>query len=264
MPCTLLKTYLFLAFILVAQARPQSVPLVNTGPFAIGATNDWASSGNYHIYGCASRVPEVQSILDQTYLALQTAILSTDSPAYAAFFHSAAPSSVTAVLKTITLGTNLTTVTRKSRRPTLACVNEVDDRIRAFWKACQQSENIFVIETLGTAILWLCPVFFDLEPLPLSTDCGAVNRASTKLITQNLIEQTQYHFLVQGLARMYIGEARGLGATAQGRIVRDENACLALPPDQALTNPSSFAFYASSKWFAFRQSLRRDLEREGR
>lgn len=57
---------------------------------------------------------------------------------------------------------------------------------------------------------------------------------------------SQYGFLVQALADMNIRET-AQGRKARGGDVRDENACLALPPDLALVNPSSYAFYVSSE-----------------
>lgn len=241
MPSTLLKTYVFLIFLLAAHARPQEA--TQGGGFTIGVVNDWVPSGNYLIYSCASQATEVKNILDMTYLLLQTAIIETDSPAYKAFFRSADPGSMTAVLKDITAGTNLTTVRHGSRRPYLVCVNPTDIGIRTFWNLCQESEHTVVIQPPGTSIVFLCPIFFNINPLPQPTDCATVNHASTALILRSHIAAKQYGFLVQSLSDMYIRQRMLTGGH-----VGDENACLALPPDQALRNPSSYAFYASSKW----------------
>ncbi|KAL9133626.1 MAG: hypothetical protein Q9175_005194 [Cornicularia normoerica] len=244
MPSTLLKTSVLFTCLLLVHARPQD--RAQAGGFAIGAVNDWASSGNYLIYSCASEAADVKNILDSTYLSLQTAILATDSAAYKAFFRSADPSSMTKVLNGITAGTNITTAGYGSRRPTMVCVNAIDPQIHTMWKLCQDSEDTVVIQPPETAIVFLCPIFFDRKPLPQSTDCGVVNHARTRLMQQSYIAGTQYGFLVQALADMYIRETMG-GRSALGGDVRDENACLALPADQALMNPSSYAFYVSSK-----------------
>lgn len=245
MPSTLLKRIAFLAFLLLlARARPQDQ--MRGGAFRIGAVNDWVSSGNYLIYSCGSQAPDIKRVLDLTYLTLQTAILSTDSPAYNAFFRSAAPASVTAVLNRMSEGTNISTAYYGSRRPTVVCANALDDGIRTFWNICQGAEGTVVIQPPGTSIVFLCPSFFERAPLPLRADCGVVNHAGTRLLSHAYMAGSQYGFLVQALADMYIRET-AQGRTARGGDVRDENACLALPPDLALVNPSSYAFYVSSE-----------------
>ena len=237
---TLCKIFLLLTSLLLARARPQDV--ITGGSFAIGAVDDWVSAGNYLIYGCASQAPDVKNILDYTYLVLQTAIRSTESPAYKAFFRSADPSSMTATLKAITAGTNITTTNHGSRRPTLVCANANDPHIREFSYICRGSEGTVVIQPPGTSIIFLCPIFFSRKPLPVPADCGVVNRAGTRLVP-TYMAGTQFGFLVQVLADMYIQET----GKKKAPDVRDENSCFALPPSQALTNPSSYAFYASSK-----------------
>ena len=239
----LYRLYPLLTFLLLARARPQDV--ITGGSFAIGGVDDWVSAGNYLIYSCGSKATDVKNILDFTYLALQTAILSTDSAAYKAFFRSANANSMTAVLKTITEGTNVTTTNHGSRRPTLVCANANDQHIRGFWNICTESPGTVSLQAPGTSLVFLCPIFFRQKLLPEPTDCGVVNHANTRLITDNYIAGSQFGFLVQVLADMYIQDM-GMNKAAGGD-VRDENSCLALPPSQALTNPSSYAFYASSK-----------------
>ena len=244
MHSSFLRASVVLASFLSTSARPQSQ--LPGGSWGIGGVDDWVSSGNYEIYSCASEASKVKNILDRTYLTLQTAILSTDSSAYKAFFRSADPGSVTAVLNAITAGTNITTKTHGSRRPTLVCVNAINQEIHMFWKLCQDSENTVIIQPPGTQIVFLCPIFFNRELFPQSTECGVVNYAGTKMISYAYIAGSQYGFLTQALADMYILEIRGRTTMAD---VRDVNACLALPPDQALMNPSSYAYYVSSKWW---------------
>ena len=239
----LYKIFHLLTFLLLAHARPQDV--VSGSSFAIGGVDDWDSAGNYLIYSCGSEATNVNILLDLTYLILQTAILSTDGSAYKAFFRSANPNSMTAVLKAITAGTNITTANHGSRRPTLVCANADDQHIRGYWNICSNSEGTVVIQPPATSIIFLCPNFFSLKPLPKPADCGVVNHAGTRLIPTNYIARTQFGFLVHVLVDMYL---QNMGKSkASGGDVRDENSCLALPPSQALTNPSSYVLYASSK-----------------
>ncbi|CAF9928906.1 MAG: hypothetical protein ALECFALPRED_004169 [Alectoria fallacina] len=245
MSSTLLRTCLFLALLLpLARARPQDQERTSGG-FSLGMVNDWVPSGNYLIYSCGSKAADVKNILDMTYLALQTAILSTDSAAYGAFFRTADPASVTAVLSNITAGAKIKTLRHGLRAPVLVCVNALDAGIRTFWNMCQESERTAVIQPPETSLVFLCPVFFDQKPLPLSTDCATVNHAGTAFLAHHYIAGAQYGFLVHALADMYIRQrvpGRALGGDVGG-----ENACLALPPDQALMNPSSYAYYVSCK-----------------
>ena len=240
MPSTLLKAFLFLPLSLLASPR---------GPWGIGAVDDWASSGNYLIYSCASQAPAVENLLSLTYLYLQTALLSTNSPAYKAFFRNVDPAATGRVLRAITAGGNLTTTKHGSSRPTVVCVNDRDPGISNFWHRCQQPGHTILMQPPGTAVVLLCPDFFKLRPSPVSADCATVNHASTQLIGHSHIHATQYGYLVLGLADIY------LRAMTDGELPmrqeRDVNACLALPPDQALKNPSNYAFYASGKCSLF-------------
>lgn len=238
----LYRLYPLLTFLLLARARPQDV--LTGGFFTIGGVDDWVSAGNYRIYECGSQAQDVESILDSTYLALQTAILSTESSAYKAFFRSTDPNSMTAVLKAIAAGTNVTTANHGSRQPTLVCTNANDHRISVFWNICNEHDRTVVIQAPGTSIIFLCPNFFSRELLPVAADCGVVNHAGTRLIPTTYMAGTRFGFLVQALADLYLQDM-GM-ENAVGGDVRDENSCLALPPSQALMNPSSYAFYASN------------------
>lgn len=212
----------------------------------IGRVNDWSSSGNYLIYSCGSQVEDVKNILEFTYLFLQTAMRSTGGPAYKAFFRSADPNSVNAIINGITAGTNVTTKSHGSRRPNLVCANALDPGIRSFWNLCQDSPNTVLIQPPDTSIVFLCPIFFQRPTSPQSEECATVNRAKTKLISHSNIAGSQYSYMVLALADIYIRAALQ-GKMSLSVAVRDESHCLALPPDQALRNPSSYTFYASSK-----------------
>ena len=236
-----------LALCLVASARPQN-RLQAPGPWVIGAVNDWASSGNYQIYSCSSQASEVKNLLDSTYLYVQTAILSTDAPAYKAFFHSVDPALVKTVLRAITAGTNITTKDHGSRRPTLVCVNPNDWGIAPFWKLCEDpSEPAMVIQPPESSIIFLCPVYFERAMSPDADKCGTVNHAGTRMIVHSYIAGTQYGLLVQALSNMYVRETMP-GVIMLGERARTENECLALPPDQALRSSANYAYFLSSKW----------------
>ena len=242
----ILQTLVVLALCLFASARPQ-IAMRPDSAWAIGAVNDWASSGNYRIYSCSSKASQVKNLLDLTYLYVQNALLSTSTPAYKAFFRSADPAPVEAVLRAITAGTSINTKWHGQKQPTLVCVNAVDPGITTFWDLCKHPANPMVVQPPETSIVFLCPGFFERTLSPEARDCGTVNHAKTKMITNNYIAGTQYGFLVQALADMYIQETMP-GVTVLIKEMRTENECLALPPDQAVRSSSSYSFFLSSKW----------------
>ena len=244
MTLTILKQGLVLALCLLASAHPQ-MQLRPASRWAIGAVNDWTSTGNYRIYSCSSRASEVKTLLGLTYLYVQTALLSTDTPPYKAFFRSADPAPVKRVLGAITTGTNITTLRHGQKQPTLVCANAIDPGIGAFWDLCKHPSNPMVIQPPETSIVFLCPVFFGRPLSPQATDCGTVNHAETRLITQPQFLGTQYGFLVEVLAGMYIRETMP-GVTGLDGDGRTENECLALPPDQAVKSSSSYSYFVLS------------------
>ena len=244
---TLLKRSIFLAFSLVVSARPQiQTPAGPPSYWRIGTVNDWVSSGNYLIYSCGSQASSVQDLLDLTYLYLQTAILSTNTPPYEAFFRTADPAPVTAVLRAITAGTNITSLRQGYYRPIVACANAADRGIRPIVTMCQNSPDAALIQMPETSIVFLCPLFFERTRSPTSDDCDTVNHARTRLIQHTYTAGSQYGFLVEALASMYIRETMP-GKAILGGNVREVNACLALPPDQAVLNRASYAYYVSSE-----------------
>ena len=242
----ILQTTVVLAFCLLASTRPQ-MPVRPDSAWTIGAVNDWASSGDYRIYSCSSQASEVKNLLDLTYLYVQNALLSTDHPAYKAFFRSADPATVKAVLRAITAGTSINTRQHGQQRPTIVCVNAIDPGIAAFWNLCKHPAEPMVAQPTETSLVFLCPVFFERALSPQAVDCGTVNHAQTGMITQSYIAGTQYGILVQALADIYIRETMPWVTALTGE-VKNENECLALPPDQAVRSSSSYSFFLSSKW----------------
>ncbi|CAF9938670.1 hypothetical protein IMSHALPRED_001046 [Imshaugia aleurites] len=235
-----LKVSILFALSFLANARPQTQAEV-----AIGAVEDWVSSGNYLIYSCLSRAPYVKDLLDLTYLYLQTAILSTDTPAYQAFFHTADPAVVTTILRAITAGANWTTLDHVSSRPTLVCANDYDPGLGDFWAICSKRPGLMLFQAANVPHIVACPNFFEKTQAPQSADCGVVNHANTQLIGHTNVATTQYGFLVNELAMLYIREkmpGQMLGFKEVGGL----NQCLALPPDRAVTNPASYAWFVAS------------------
>ena len=242
MPSRLVRTVVLLAFSLLVAAREGVRRQVST--WSTSTLDDWVSSGNYLIYSCASQAPVVQNLLDLTYLYLQTALLSTDGPAYRAFFRSTDPAAISTVLHAIAAGTNISTIWDGSKRPTLVCANAADPGILDLRNQCQYSPEVVLIQPFETSVVFLCPVFFQRPLSPSRDDCANVNYADTQLVSRD-VGATQYGFLVHALADMYIRQTMHSRAALQGDVT-GENACLALPPAQAVRNPSSYAFFVSS------------------
>ena len=253
MPSTLLKASVLLAFSLLANASPQRQTQIEG--FAIGAVDDWVSSGNYLIYSCGSQAANVRNALDFTYLYLQTAMLSTNAPAYEAFFHTADPAPLITVLNAITAGTNITTRWHGSKRPTVICANADDIGIRSVWNHCKDPrDTTIVFQPPETALVFLCPTFFRLLQSPEASQCRLGN-AGTQF-SNNYIANTQYGILVNALADMYIRQTMPRKGTLTPG-VRDMNACLALPPDQAFRNGASYSYFVSSMCHFFLDSSSR-------
>ena len=231
MPLMLIRIFVFLAFNTIAFAR---VPA-----WTLGNVDDWVSSGVYLIYSCSSKAPIVQNLLDLTYRWTRTANLSMESPAYEAFFGNTNQGYVRYVLGCITSG-----CTVNGSRPTLVCVNEADAGIRTFWNQCHDSPKATIILPSDSTNLMLCPRFFGYSIGPQHENCGIVNHANTKLITQD-IDRTQYGYLIDALAYLYIPIAMAT-IPLHGTVV-EENACMNLAPDVAVRNPSNYAFFTSSK-----------------
>ena len=255
MHSTIFRTYVVLAFSSLVTATENVYAYSNVEPgWSLGQVNDWVPSGNYQIYSCSSKAAEVKNLLDSFYLWIQNAILSTDTPAYKAFFRGAAPDSIIKVLEAITTGSNITTVVFGGGLdpPTLVCVNEADPGIRTFWNKCQD-EKLITIQPLGSSLFLLCPKFFKLASAASPQNCDVVNHASTRLIDdKKWIIGSQYGFFVQAFAAMYIPET--LGKKPLDAAPLEVNDCLALPPDQAVFNPSSYSYFTSSELKPFYES----------
>lgn len=237
MPSTLIKLFVLLAFDILAIARPQS-----------NAPADITYSGNYHIISCGTRAPAVKNLLDSTYVWLQTANQSLKAPAYNAFFGNLKPDYVANVIECTTSGVDVS-----GDPPTLVCVTEAnphtDSSIYNFWKECQAHPRVKAFTPHDSDDTMLCPSFFDLPLGPQPRDCGTVNRANTELIPSEWrngwMLGTQYGVLIEALANFYIPKA-----TTKAPLLFDiveVNQCLGLRPDDAMVNPGSYAYFASSK-----------------
>lgn len=137
--------------------------------------------------------------------------------------------------------------------PTLICINDAKGHahaaMRGFYKDCQSDPRIFAISPEQSNNIMLCPRFFDLRLGPQPRDCATVNHANTRLIpaegNNGWMLGTQYGVLIEALANIYIP----LSTTKQPLLfdIIEVNHCLDLRPDDALVNPGSYAYLASSK-----------------
>ena len=248
MPFNILQVSVVFALCLLASGRRQWVrpdwrlPAID---YHIGAVDDWVPSGNYEIYSCSSQASKVKNLLDLTWLYIQNALLSTNTPAYKAFFRSADPSSVKTVLSAIAAGNNITDEAFGPTKPTLVCVNAVDPGLTLLWKICSQPSKPII--TQFSSNVFLCPVFFEKDVSPIGRDCGIVNLAQTRLGTYSNLLETQYSHLTMPLADMYIRDIFPGVTQATSARPRSVNECLALPPDESVKSAWSYSYFLSSK-----------------
>ena len=248
MAFNILQTSVVLALCLVAIARPERQRpewRMPTPSYSIDQTDDSVFSGNYEIYSCSSQAYKVKNLLDLTWLSIQNALLSTNTPAYRAFFRTADPSSVKTILGAIAAGDNLTHEQLGPRHPTIVCVNADDPGLADMWGICSMRSQPLIIEV--SAIVFLCPFFLEKPVSPTAKDCGIVNLAGTRLGTYSNLIENQYNHLIRPLADMYIQELNpGVKKAISGK-PRSENECLAMPPDESVKSAWSYGYFLSSK-----------------
>lgn len=250
MHSSLLFPSLVLTFSLAALAQPQIKKRLEWAelPVSWEPVNDVWESDNYLIYFCGFQRGVVNNLLDDSKVYLQTALHSTKSAAYKAYFRSADPNRISAILAAIMAGGNITTYDAGSQHPSVVCVNDHDLGLVAEWTACEQDPNLAVIHNLEFGHFLLCPHFFELPPDPERKDCAVANHQGTGLAIRGAVHHAQYVQLVRVLAYIYIQEAKGIvGDTLKGQVGPDA-ACLALPPDQSVWNAWSYALYAASEF----------------
>ena len=238
MPSMLVKNFIFLAFNFLAIAHPQGKARVPV--WTLGTVDDWVSTGDYRIYSCSFQALRVKLLLDTTYTWIKTASLSLGTPAYEAFFGSKNQRYVRNLFECITEGYKV-----NGSPPTLVCVNEADLGISHYWNRCKEERGIAIITPHNTTDLLLCPQFFELDIGPQHERCGTVNNANTELNPHGWILGTQYGFLIEALADLYLPIA--MPKTPLDGSVNEENACMELPPDEAVRNPSNYGYFTSSK-----------------
>ena len=253
----LFKSLILLAITTAAQAA--DIPA--DGHWTRAAVNDWVPSGNYLIYSCGSQAPTVKSLLDYTWLFLQTALLSTNTLQYRAFFKYADPSFVKTILTSITLGTNITVSEHVSHQLTFICVNQGDPSLEPMWQACLNNANLLTASQYDPPAIFLCPNFFRITMAPVFDDCPIVNSARTGF-SRNLgnsgvgLNRNQYKFAVQALAKHYIREALGLDEFTKLKDIGGEGPCVRLSEYDSLRNPSSHAYFAACEcWLSFLHSF---------
>ena len=238
---------LFKAFMLFAIPIAALARLPAEGHWTGGAVNDWVSSGNYLIYSCGSQAATVKNLLDLSYLYLQTAILSTNTPIYKAWFKSADPAFVKTVLTSMALGTNLTNSAQVSSRMTLICVNGRDPSLEAMWNVCSDP-RVLTASQIDPPVTFVCPRFFEMPTAPVNDDCLSVDTSPRR----DGLNNNQYKVLVGNLAELYLHEALGLSTSQKLRHIVGEWPCLRLSPFNALRNPGSYAYFAACEcWLSF-------------
>ncbi|MCJ1226688.1 hypothetical protein MMC12_003341 [Toensbergia leucococca] len=229
-----LRIHLLLTLIAVAHALPQQNP---AGPIL----SELSQSGNFAIYACGSQTDAIKTLLDLSYLYLQTAILSTDSAAYKAFFKDTPPSNVTAVLNRIAEGSSILTG-NLLRRPCIICVTQQYPGLANAWDRCKANPNVAILHEPNTALMYLCPVAMTIQPSPVSSMCPAINPWGTGFMGG--IPMTRYAVIVDTLAYMYIPTALP-GKTVLQPPVMDVGNCLGLEAEKAVRNPHSYGLYTS-------------------
>ena len=240
------------AFTLFAIPIAAGASLPDEGHWTGGPVNDWVSSGNYLIYSCGSQAATVKNLLDLSYLYLQTAILSTNTPTYKAWFKSADPAFVKTVLTSMALGTNLTIPDQVSSRMTLICVNGQDPSLEAMWNVCSYHPQVLTACQIDPPVTFLCPEFLQIPTAPVNDDCLSPNTPPRSVGLNN----NQYKILVSSLAEVYVRAALGLAKSEKIRLIFGEFPCLRLPPSTALRNPSSYAYFAACQcWLSFLDSF---------
>ncbi|MCJ1252654.1 hypothetical protein MMC24_000460 [Lignoscripta atroalba] len=203
------------------------------------APRDISTSGNYLIYNCGADADKIKSILDQTYISLQSAIESIGIPnvVYNAFFKGVDPSTVKTILQSITTGANRT-VNGHGMRPTLICVTEDNPYIGVMWNRCL-GKDVEAMYSINTPYIYLCPLFTKIRLYPPSIGCGRVTRAGTTLLTFEDMAFSQYTILVHELTHLYLKQ------DYLDPEVYEVNAALNLRSDQSIINPQNYAFYAA-------------------
>ncbi|MCJ1242512.1 hypothetical protein MMC14_010520 [Varicellaria rhodocarpa] len=220
---------------------------------------DVVTSGNYEINSCGAQAPFVVEALHQTHDLLIEAIQSLPAPigngsgtaAYNAFFKDVDPAKIKPIYQQIADGSNVT-IRGKQYLPTIVCSNEKNRRLAYVWKYCTPRSNEITIGIYldSSPIILLCPIWSDVPVYSMPHMCGTVNRLGTRLSYPYSMALTKYHTLVHELAHVYIGSPLELG-----KEVYEVNDCMALPPDESIVNPQSYAYYASCRCFRNQLSL---------
>ena len=243
--------YFKLGLTLVCAVKASAIPsMIDSDSFSF-AGPDWRQSNNYFLHNCASNLDQITTALSESISVLRGIVLSTSSTsaAYKAFFKDAPPLTVAAVLDRIEAGgiVDVLPTDRRNRpqRATLVCVNDKASDLAAFWDLCQKSPQTTAFHIANTPLVFLCPKFLTLPLVAENDDCGTLDETNSLFVGDYLINATQYGVLVRALAHTFIPTVLPPEQIME-RQVLDVNDCLALPAEQALSNPSSYSFYVTS------------------
>lgn len=176
---------------------------------------------------------------------IQTAMKSTNSTAYKAFFRTTPAATVISVLEKIASGANRFGEGR-TIAPTFRCITDFPGvpAFAAVFQECIDDPSYHGFVVTFPPNVFLCEKYFGTESLPTSDDmCGTVSQDDTRLMQPtSLRTRVQYALLIGWLASLYIPDVTGMAALA-GSIDTDVNVFLQLPADQAVLSSISYMLY---------------------
>lgn len=175
------------------------------------SAEDTVSSGNYIIHLCNSGQPDseaskLQDILPQVWDGLQKVISdlegTTSQYGYSAFFKDDSnKAEVLQIYQRMAAGANvyvgLDHISRK--RPTFACANNVPETELAY-RNCKPKTPL--MSWVYTEFIFLCPLFWNMKPQTLPSDCPLVVR-NTFTPNDDRLLQNQEALLVGSLVHLY-------------------------------------------------------------
>lgn len=175
------------------------------------SAEDTVSSGNYLIHLCNSRQPDseaskLQMILPQVYDGLQKVISdlldTTSQYGYSAFFKDDSnKAEVLQVYQKMAAGANVYVGINPIalKRPTIACANDRPETQLAF-QHCKPTTPL--ISWVHTELIFLCPLFWMMEPQALPSDCPLVVQ-NTLTPNDDRLLSNQEALLVGSLMHLY-------------------------------------------------------------
>ena len=131
---------------------------------------------------------------------------------------------------------------------TFVCINDDDPVFKAYYDWCQQGQqglNRAGLAIWGTALIIICPSYWNLPRLPPSTQCPRVDTKGKFWVSSGL-GWNQYGFLLHEMIEKYIHTTgQGLGEVYLAKEM------IALSPEKTVDNPSSYQTYACCEYIRF-------------